>query len=370
MTPALRQSPGAIYNPAVPRSDANLPRGENAVGTDQVGQLLYRLEQTGLDAKRLASEVGLDPTRLSSTEARIERRYFRELFAVAEDLSGDSLIGLHAGSMPGRHTLLTYLTMSQSTVGDALREQARFAQLAFDSLRLEIVERPPYTYSQVDLGPEQTHHESEYLTSLWIRPLPAQTSPGASPAEVRFAHPPCGPVSEYERVLGCAVRFRQPVWAIAFSDEVLKMTIAGANPAVARALESEATQRLAAMTSPLLRARVEALLRGEPSTGARSPAQIAKSLGLSVRTLQRHLRDEGTTFREVRDDVRRQEAIRLLADPNLRISDVAEELGFRDVAGFDSTFKRWTGRTPRTERQRLLSGSVGKAEGTRRRNLR
>lgn len=334
----------------------------DTVGADQLSQLLGRLEQAGLDGDRLASEVGLDRSNLSSGKARLERRYFRELFVVAEAHSGDSLIGLHAGGMPGPRTLLTYLTMSQSTVGDALHEQARFAQLAFDSLRLEIVERPPYTYNQVDLGPGQTHHEIEYLTALWIRPLPSQTAHRAHASEVRFAHPPHGLVSEYERVLACTVRFRQPAWAIAFTHEVMNLPIAGANPAVARALEEEAAQRLAAMTSPLLRGRVEALLRSEASHTDRTPARITKALGVSVRTLQRHLKGEGTSFREIRDDVRREEAIRLLADPGLRISDVAEKLGFGDVAGFDNAFKRWTGRTPRSERRRLLDDETRPGE--------
>jgi len=346
----------------VPLNKANYRRGEDAVGTDQLTQLLHRLEQTGLDPNRLASDVGLDRSRLSSTEARIERRYFRDLFTVAEEHSGDPLIGLHAGSMPGRNTLLTYLTMSQSTVGDALREQARFAQLAFDSLHLEIVERPPYTYNQVDLGPEQTHHEIEYLTSLWISPLAAQTSHGARASEVCFAHSPYGPVSEYELGLGCPVQFRQPIWAIAFTNEVLSLPIAGANPTVAQALEGEATQRLAAMASPLLHLRVEGMLRAEPALEALTTGQVAKTLGLSVRTLQRRLRDEGTSFREICNEVRREEALGLLADSNLRISDVAEKLGFRDVAGFDNAFKRWTGRTPRAVRLRLLSGDTGFAD--------
>jgi len=353
------QTASELYIPSVPPNQTADSRTEDAVGTDQLMQLLHRLGQAGLDSDRLASDVGLDQSRLSSSEARVERRYFRELFAVAEEQSGDALIGLHAGGMPGRHTLLTYLTMSQSTVGEALHEQARFAQLAFDSLRLEIVERPPYTYNQVDLGPGQTHHEIEYLTALWIRPLAARTELRAHASEVRFAHRPYGPSQEYERLLGCSVRFRQPLWSIVFSNEVMNLPIAGANPAVALALQDEAAQRLAAMSSPGLAARIEEMLASVASYEDRTPARIAKLLGLSVRTLQRHLRDEGTSFRAIRDEVRRKEAISLLADSGLRISEVAERLGFRDVAGFDNAFKRWTGQTPRSERRRLLSDGSG-----------
>ena len=341
----------------MPPNPTRHARAEDAVGTDQLTQLLHRLGQAGLDTDRLASEVGLEQSRLSSTEARIERRYFRELFDVAEEHSGDSLIGLHAGGMPGRPTLLTDLTLttSQSTVGEALHEQARFAQLTFDSLRLEIVERAPYTHNQLDLGAGQTHHEIEYLTALWIRPLAARTEPRAHASEVRFAHPPYGPAPEYERLLDCSVRFREPLWAISFSNEVMNLPIAGANPAVAGALQGEAAQRLAATSSPRLPVRIAAILRSEASYSDRTLARTAKILDSSVRTLQRHLRDEGTSFQAIRDEVRREEAISLLADSRLRISEVAQRLGFRDVADFDDAFQRWTGQTPRSERRRLLA---------------
>ena len=332
--------------------------GVDAVGADQVAQLLHRLEQTGLDGDQLCAVVGLDRSRLGSSDARIERQDFRGLFDAAEELSGDPLIGLHAGEAVAQRSLLTYLTMTQATVRDALYEQARFAHLAFDSLRLEIVERPPYTCSEIDLGPMQTHHEIEYLTATWIRPLPEETEIGAHASEVRFAHPASGPPKEYERVLGCPVRFRQPVWSIAFTAEVMSQPIAGANSTVARTLELEAEQRLAVVSSQSLRARVDWVLRNERSRESRTPTRVAQMLGLSVRTLQRRLQEEGTRFREIRDGIRREEAITLLSDPSLRISEVAQKLGFTDDAGFDNAFKRWTGATPRTQRQMLLNADT------------
>lgn len=89
-----------------------------------------------------------------------------------------------------------------------------------------------------------------------------------------------------------------------------------------------------------------------------SVQRAARQLGLSVRTLQRRLRDEGVTHRAVVDTVREAMALRLLTESEYRVSEIAERLGFSDTATFHRAFRRWTGGTPaayrRLVRQRWL----------------
>jgi AraC-like DNA-binding protein len=67
---------------------------------------------------------------------------------------------------------------------------------------------------------------------------------------------------------------------------------------------------------------------------------------MSPRTLRRMLRDEGTTFRDVVAEVRRELAFRYLRDPDVPIGEVAFLVGFSDANAFHRAFKRWTGGTP------------------------
>jgi AraC-like DNA-binding protein len=73
---------------------------------------------------------------------------------------------------------------------------------------------------------------------------------------------------------------------------------------------------------------------------------VARSLGMSERTLARKLSDEGLNFTEVLHQLRRDLAHRYLDDPKLHISKIAWLLGFKEVSAFTHTFKRWTGKTP------------------------
>jgi AraC-like DNA-binding protein len=81
---------------------------------------------------------------------------------------------------------------------------------------------------------------------------------------------------------------------------------------------------------------------------------IAKRLGLTARSLQRRLKDEGTTFNAVREDVRRQLSRRFLED-GLSIAEISFLLGFSEPSAFFRAFKRWTGQTPLEARRRLVA---------------
>ena len=89
-----------------------------------------------------------------------------------------------------------------------------------------------------------------------------------------------------------------------------------------------------------VRRAVAAALDGEPSL-----ERIAKDLGLSVRTLRRHLVQDGTSLRAVLDDVRRERADTLLAR-GASVKEVAFDLGFSEPSAFSRAYKRWTGKAP------------------------
>ena len=73
---------------------------------------------------------------------------------------------------------------------------------------------------------------------------------------------------------------------------------------------------------------------------------IARSLGMSERTLARKLSDEGLNFTQILQQLRRDLAVRYLDDRKLHVSKIAWLLGFHEVSAFTHAFKRWTGKTP------------------------
>jgi len=77
---------------------------------------------------------------------------------------------------------------------------------------------------------------------------------------------------------------------------------------------------------------------------------VARSLGMSERTLARRLSDEGLNFTEILQQLRRDLAVRYLDDRKLHVSKIAWMLGFTEVSAFTHACRRWTGKTPREMR--------------------
>ena len=99
------------------------------------------------------------------------------------------------------------------------------------------------------------------------------------------------------------------------------------------------------------------------STGHLTINHTANLIGIPVRTLQRRLHAAGYTYTQLVDEVRIEEASRLLKVSNARMADVAAALGFTDPSNFSRAFLRWTGMSPKQYRRRFAVFSAnGKSE--------
>ncbi len=329
----------------------------STVSAFQALQVLEGLERMGAPTSRaeICRAVGLDADELAEPGCRIPLAAFGCLMEEAERVTGDPLAALHAAEASGPRGLLSYLSLAQPTVEDAIEAFGRFAAVAGDGLVIALQRGPTHAAIRVEnqsYQPDRTPAAQEYTVAMVVLALRQAATPGVRPAEVRFPHARRGPEGEVERVLGAPVRFRQPACEIVLSAGDLSRRLGRANPQMARTLEGEAERELAPVGEHDTLTRVAEAIRTSLLGGdTADPARIARGLGTSVRTLQRQLADEGTQFKAVREAVRRELAETLLDDASVSVSEVADRLGFADVAGFGKAFKRWTGASPRDWRR-------------------
>ena len=105
-----------------------------------------------------------------------------------------------------------------------------------------------------------------------------------------------------------------------------------------------------------LESALRARLRGSLSQGQATPHRtaphrtaphrMATLLGVSERTLQRRLAEDGRSFTDVLEEFRREESARLLCDRKLALTEIATRLGYAEQTSFTRAFRRWTGSTP------------------------
>lgn len=180
-------------------------------------------------------------------------------------------------------------------------------------------------------------------------------------ARFEFPHAALTDIADYQRVFPAAFEFgaRRAAMIMPTSyralpnpgyDEVLWTT------ALRRCEASAQEHAGAALVSRVMEALHDSL---EHPWGGRTPptlAEMAAHLHVSLSTLNRRLRDAATSYQALVDDVRRQRARELLANPRQRIGDIAAALGFLDPTSFVRSFRRWYGTTPGRYRRELAAG--------------
>jgi AraC-like DNA-binding protein len=140
-----------------------------------------------------------------------------------------------------------------------------------------------------------------------------------------------------------------------FSNDALAVPLITADSKLVDALkpfcEMAANERNAATGT--LRTAVENEVERLLPHGKAKAQTVAKALALSVRTLSRRLADEGTTFGEIVDQLRRSLALQYLKEPGMSLAQIAWLLGYEGSTSFNHAFRRWTGRSPFVARKRL-----------------
>lgn len=170
--------------------------------------------------------------------------------------------------------------------------------------------------------------------------------------QVWFRHGPLYDPALYRARLSNEVSFEQPVNAVLLPEKLLAEHLPQADPAVAEFLSRMADERLEqAAGEPLIR-RVEHAIERSVDQIDLTQDEVAVAVGVSVRTMQRRLREASLTYTELVQRIRRATAVRLLRETDHPIYQVAEMVGYAEAASFTRAFRQWTGTTPNAFRHR------------------
>jgi AraC-like DNA-binding protein len=167
-----------------------------------------------------------------------------------------------------------------------------------------------------------------------------------TPVRVTFRHPGPSDDRHHRAFFGCPVSFGAAVDGIELSHRDLAQPTLLADEGLSAYLldrldDLKARSAKRSIVEDVRAAIADALPDGQPSK-----SRIARRLGMSERTLHRHLADHGESFQAITTQARRDAAQSLLASTGHGLADVAFLTGFADQTAFTRAFKRWTGQTP------------------------
>lgn len=166
-----------------------------------------------------------------------------------------------------------------------------------------------------------------------------------NPAEVHLSHRQPSDLRPYRRFFRAPLRFDQERSELVFAAHWLDHPVATADPHLYRHLEKTAGQLHETAHSDFTD-RFRRTLRNSLAGEACTARSIAQRFGMHERTLNRRLRDAGTTFHQELDRVRLETARQLLEQTEKPLPRIADLLGYSDGTAFIRAFKRWTGLTP------------------------
>lgn len=309
---------------------------------------LQGLATLGLDMRRVRARVGPLP---EEPDAMVPLAAYLAMWDEAVAVYGKpGLPTALAMAIPfGAFGALDYLVGSAGCVGGMVESSVlHFAMVASDCwlehehdaagalhvVRIRAKPWVPQTVLEFTLAIMLSR--LRYLTNNQVRPLrvglPGQRPAGDAVREELLAAP-----LEYD-FPGAEIVFDAPNWALPNpkADPYLHATLK--RLAGQLGLDSP-------MHSPLEQA-LRLRLRGALAQGRADPARLAALLGVSHRSLQRRLQEEGRSFSDVLETFRRDESAQLLCDPKVALVDVAARLGYTEQTSFTRAFRRWTGTTP------------------------
>ena len=321
-------------------------------GIRAIGPILAVLQQSGVSSDEVAELLGLDVAIFGEPEIRVPTSKLHPLWDWAAERLRDPYLDLHLAQGADRETydVFSFIACASSNLEDALTRIRRYFRLLTDAAAFGLArdgEHVWWSFVGVDNNASANRHDDEFALAISVTYSRQWLGGAFKPTEVLFRHAAPERTTELEAFFDAPIRFATGQCAFRFDAAYLDAPIRTADPHLVALLERYAEEALSALGDPGRYAQqVRRLLVEELSGGETHLEQVARRLAVSERSLQRHLKEEGTSHKNLLDEVRRELAVRYLSNHDLTASEIAYMLGFSETAPFFRAFKRWTGKTP------------------------
>ena len=320
-----------------------------------IEEALVEPRRRGLDTDALLAAAGINPALMTDPAARVPASQYGALWLGLAQAMDDEFFGMDSHRMkPGSFTLMVYAAAPAQTVGQGLARALRFMSAVLDDMQGRVT-REGDRAEVVLAEPGEPRRAFTYCTfwlilhglTCWLagRRIPIIAADFRCPAPAY--------VDDYQTLFTHDLRFGRPRTRIVFDAAFLDL------PVKRTTLEAKAFLRKAPAnilvkyrSNDSLTVRVRHLLRASLPAAWPDFDSLAADLHMSPSTLRRRLDGEGQSYQSIKDNLRRDHAVRCLGRGGQSVAAIADELGFADPSSFHRAFKKWTGLQPNEYRRR------------------
>lgn len=314
----------------------------------------------GVPPPHLFTALQVPPGIVLDPDGRLPLELLLQAWRTAAKLTANANFGLYAAQkvQVADFGAFGYLVRHSPTLEHAYQRLARYLGAVNQAVELTIVKRDSHCHLRVCARSpvadfELLRHPVECLLGVLMECVHRFSSEPVVAQAVRFRHRAPSQLQAHLGLFGVTPAFAQPIDELVLDCKLLLVENLRADAPLLPILEKhlanhgEAAPQTGAAPETIRRILKHLLPLGEPTV-----TKVAAHLRMSPRTLQRRLKQQGTSIQLLLDEVRREIALQSVESSQLPLAEIAFMLGFSEASAFHRAFKRWAGCTPGELRKR------------------
>ena len=317
--------------------------------------LASTLRSSGIDPAPLFSEANIDLPGANDPGARYPTLRMQKLWGLAVEATGNPCLGLLAARhfQPAVLHGLGFAWLASDTLLDALHRLVRYSRFINSIVEFRVQTQadttdlvatvpdsfPVHVYAGLDLG-----------MAMFLRMCQITVGQPLLPVHVVLQRPVPTCRDEFVEMFGPSIEYAAADNRLCFGNGQINQPLTTANPELARINDQTVVDYLARFDRASITMQVRSRIIEQLPDGIPKQENIAETLHVSLRSLQRRLKEEETSYKDLLEDTRQALALQYLRDSHRSIGEITYLLGFSEPSNFTRAFKRWTGKTPAEHR--------------------
>jgi len=333
-----------------------IPMHENTalhLGTSNSGwgrAVLLALNSLGFDGRRIFLDCGLDPDAQGKSYVRNPVEKMQHVWRVVDTSVKDRtqaveriVTYLNASSFHA----LGFALYASNSITDLFNRLCVFREVFSSSVNL-FTDRTEheFSFSVEDLRTVKSHITADVFILFLLKVCRELSGPDFAPTVVEVPWNRNDYPASFKGLLCAPLRYNRRYYTLRFKRSDVEKTLPGASAKLASYQDRLCREYLDSMDETIhLPARVKLKIKQVLTSDQAGIDRVAASLNMSIRTLQRKLRAEASSFSRLLDQARKELTMEYIRDPDVTATQLAYMLGFSDLASFSPRFKLWFGQT-------------------------
>ncbi len=310
-------------------------------------------KEYGIDPSPIFAEAGVEQTTAGSPRLRYPIATMRKLWTLCLEATGDETIGLKTGwyATPAHFYAFGHSWLASATLYDALHRLTRYSNLVSTAVaHVTLTETADSyalatTFNEDSNGPPKEGKDCGMTALLALCDTVAERE--VRPLHVELTCPANVHPDAYRTQLRAPVSFSAEIGTFHFDKDELRAPLPHGSIDIAKATDRIIEEYLDTLDPHKVASQVRRLLIHLLPSGDVNQDVVSGRLNRSKSTLQRQLKAEGLSYRDVLEDTQRSLAENYLRDRKHSHAQIAYLLGFSDQSNFSRAFKRWTSMSPK-----------------------